>query len=398
MGSISIERGDDVRENAVDGMRSMLMRPWMIVLSSAIGAIVVAAAMVGPELLEAPRSDFGSILLPHLSMLAVAALAVYALCAMLLASGTLIGDALLVRRRLGRIRRYPRPTLSDWTTAFGSTELHRLVPSPVAEPARRAGANETILLQHPFSAVAARGEIARLHYLWLARTHFFSALIVLTALVGLGLAQDHGSVPFLLGEIPAISAILMLVGLILLAILSRIAIDVSTDPLIETISQLAAEHLENGNLRRLVEAIEAVCTATAVNVGAPASTRQLPERLEAVIEEGQRGLLEAARHLSVTTDALGARIGSSVDALNAVINAVAGQLPPTADQGNQAFGSSELQGAVEALTAVIERLMTVPNTMEDTSLGADRAARRKVQEPHLAHELRQLLQEIEAPG
>ena len=395
MGGISIERGDGRRENAVDGMRSMLMRPWMIVLSSAIGAIVVAGAMVGPELSEAPRADFGSMLLPRLSMLAVAALAVYALCAMLLASGTLIGDALSVRRRLGRIGRYPRPTQSDWTTAFGSTELHRLVPSPVGEPARRAGANETMLLQHPFSALAARGEIARLHYLRLARTHFFSALIVLTALVGLGFAQDHGSVPFLLGEIPTISAILMLVGLILLAILSRIAIDVSTEPLIEAISQLAAEHLEIGLLRRLVEVIEAVCTATAVNVGAPASTLRLPERLEAVIEEGQRGLLDAVKRLSLTADALGARIGSSVDALNAAINTATVQPLPTADRDNKASGFSELKGTLEALTAVLERLTTLPDTMEGTSLGAERAAHREVQVPHLAHELRQLLQEIE---
>jgi hypothetical protein len=388
MDGISIERGDGARENTADGMRSMLMRPWMIVLSSAVGAIVAAGAMVGPELLQASRSDFGSMLLPRLSMLAVAAIAVYALCAMLLASGTLIGDALSVRRRLGRIGRYPRPAQSDWTTAFGSTELGRLLPSPVADPARRAGADETILLQHPFSAVAARAEIARLHYLWLARTHFFSALIVLAALVGLRLVQDHRSVPFLLAEIPAISAILMLVGLILLAILSRIAIDVATEPLIETISQLAAEHLEIGLLRRLVEVIEAVCT---VNVGAPASTLQLPGQLEAVIEEGQRGLLDAARHLSVTTDALGAKIGSSVDALMAAINMAAVQHPPTADRENEAFGFSELRSAVEALTAVIERLTTVP----DTSLGAGGAASRKVQEPHLAHELRELLLEIE---
>ena len=388
MDGISIERGDGARENTADGMRSMLMRPWMIVLSSAVGAIGAAGAMVGPELLQAPRSDFGSMLLPRLSMLAVAAIAVYALCAMLLASGTLIGDALSVRRRLGRIGRYPRPAQSDWTTAFGSTELHRLLPSPVADPARRAGADETILLQQPFSAVAARAEIARLHYLWLARTHFFSALIVLAALVGLRLVQDHGSVPFLLAEVPAISAILMLVGLILLAILSRIAIDVATEPLIETISQLAAEHLEIGLLRRLVEVIEVVCT---VNVGAPASTLQLPGQLEAVIEEGQRGLLDAARHLSVTTDALGAKIGSSVDALMAAINMATVQHPPTADREIEAFGFSELRSAVEALTAVIERLTTVP----DTSLGAGGAASRKVQEPHLAHELRELLQEIE---
>jgi hypothetical protein len=391
MGGITIERGDGRRQNAVDdGIRSMLMRPWMIVLTSVVGAIAVAGAMVAPELLKAPRSNLGSILLPHLSMLAVATLAVYALCAMLLTSGTLIGDVLSVRRRIGRIGKYPRPTQSDWMTAFSSTELHRLVPSPVAGPARRAGANEAIPLQRPFSGATARGEIARLHYLWLARTHFFSALIVLTALVGLGLAQDHGSVAFLLGQIPAISAILMLVGLILLAILSRIALDVSTEPLIETISQLAAEHPEIRLPRRLVEVIEAASTAAAANVGATTSTLHVPERLEAVIEEGQRGLLDAARHLSATTDALGARIGSSVDALNAAINTAVVQRPPDADRGNEAFRFSELQGAVEALTAVLGRLTTVPDAM-DRSLGAEGA----VQDSHLAHELRQLLQEIE---
>src|SRR5215469_7878513 len=311
------EREDVVRA----GFGVMRMRPWMIVLASAIGAIVVGAAMVGPELLEARRFDFGSILLPRLSMLAVATLAVYALCAMLLATGTLIGDALAVRRRLGRIASYSRPTQRDWTAAFGSTEWHRLVPSPVAEPARRAGASETILLQRRFSADVARGEIARLHYLWLARTHFFSALIVLTGLVGLGLAQDHGSVPLMLGEIPVISAILMLVGLILLAILGRIALDVSSDPLIDMISQLATEQgVEIGLLRRIVEVLEGARAAAPINVGAPASMLQLPDRLELVIEEGQRGLVAAARHLSMTTDALGTTIGSSVDALQTAIS------------------------------------------------------------------------------
>jgi hypothetical protein len=370
------------------------MRPWIIVLASVIGAIVVAAATVGPPLLEASPSNFRSILLPHLSMLAVASLAVYALCAMLLATGTLIGDALSLRRRLGDVASYSRPTKRDWMTAFGSTELHHLVPTAISGPARRVGASETILLEHHFSANAARGEIARLHYLWLARTHFFSALIVLTALVGLGLAQDRVSVSLLPGAIPTISAILILVGLILLAILGRIAIDVSTEPLIEAISQLAAEHLEIGLLRRLVEVLEAVCTATAVNAGIPGPTVQLPEGLKAVIEEGQRGLLDAARHLSATTDSLGATIGSSVDALKTAISTAAAQLP-TADHRNEALWFSELQGALEALTAVLERLTTVPDIVEDPSIAADQAARRKVQEPNLARELRQLLREIE---
>jgi hypothetical protein len=364
------------------------MRPWMIVLASAIGAFVVACAMVGPELLEAPHSAFEAILLRHLGMLAVAAVAVYALCAMLLGTGILIGDALSVRRRLGLISVHPKPKRLDWTKAFGSTELHRLAPSLVADSTGRAGVNDKVLLPHRFSAAAARGEIARLYYLWLARVHFFSALIVLIAFVGLGLAQDYGSVPVLLSEIPTISAILMLVGLILLAILGRIAIDVSTEPLIEAISDLAAEHLEVGLLRRLIEVLEAVCTTTAVNVGTPASALQLPERLEVLIEEGHRGLVDAAKHLSAATDALAATLGSSADGLTAISTAVA-QLPPIADHRNQAFGFAELQGAVETLTAALERLTATPDTIEEPS------ARGKVQEPSLARELRQLLREIE---
>ena len=372
------------------------MRPWIIILMSAIGAIVVATAMVGPELLAAPHSDFGSIVVPRLSVLAVAALAVYALCSMLLATGTLVTAVLSVRRRLESMSGYRTPAQPNWTAAFGSTGLHRLVPWPVAESNRRTGASEKILLQGRFSAAAARAEVARLYYIWLARSHFFSALIVISAIVGLGLAQDHGSVSLPINAIPTVSAILILVGLILLAILGRIALDVSAEPLIETISLLAAASLEIALLRRILEVLEAACATAAVNVGAPASTFQLPERLEVVIEEGQRGLIDAARQLSITTDALGATLGSSIDALKAAVSTTAAQLPPIADYANQAFRFSELEGAIEALTAVLRRLTTVPDIVEGPTLGADQGARRQVQEPHIARELRQLLQEIEA--
>ena len=372
------------------------MRPWMIILMSAIGSIVVATAMVGPELLAAPHSDFGSLVVPRLSVLAVATLAVYALCAMLLVTGTLVAAVLSVRRRLERMSGYRTPAQPNWTAAFGSTGLHRLVPWPVDESGRRTGASEKILLQGRFSAAVARAEVARLYYIWLARSHFFSALIVISAIVGLGLAQDHGSVSLPINAIPTVSAILILVGLILLAILGRIALDVSAEPLIETISLLAAASLEVALLRRILEVLETACATAAVNVGAPASTFQLPERLEVVIEEGQRGLIDAARHLSITTDALGATLGSSIDALKAAISTTAAQLPPIADYANQAFRFSELEGAIEALTAVLRRLTTVPDIIERPTLGVDQGARSQVQEPRIARELRQLLQEIEA--
>ena len=57
---------------------------------------------------------------------------------------------------------------------------------------------------------------------------------------------------------------------------------------------------------------------------------------------------------------------------------------------------SELGRAIEALTAVLRRLTRAPDIIEGPTLGADQAVRREVQEPNLARELRQLLQEIEA--
>src|SRR5207253_11437831 len=190
------------------------------------------------------------------------------------------------------------------------------VQRPVAEP---TATHDTIQLLNRSDPGASRREIARLHYIWLARTHFFSALIVLTALVGLGVAQDHGAARLPLDMIPTTPATLILVGLILLAILSRIAVDVSVEPLVEAISQLPAEHAEIGLLRRAVETLEVA--AAAVNSRAPTSTMLPPNRLDVVIEQGHRALLDAVSHLSATTDALGATFRSSVDALGDAISA-----------------------------------------------------------------------------
>jgi hypothetical protein len=75
------------------------------------------------------------------------------------------------------------------------------------------------------------------------------------------------------------------------------------------------------------------------------------------------------------------------------------QLPVTADSDNaNTYKFTELQGAVEDLTAVLKRLTTIPGTAEEAPLGADLPGRSRVQEPRLARELRRLLQEIETAG
>jgi hypothetical protein len=375
-------------------MEGPLMRPWIIVLSSTIFALLAVAALAEPELSGSARSELWPALLPRLPTLAVAAFGIYALCALLMTTGALVTETLLVRLRLGRSGMYRATANRDWQTALGSIGWQRLAPGLIVEPGRPAAENETALIRGRFDAAAARSEIGRLHYLWLARGHFFSALIVLTALVGLGLAQEHGSVPLALGTIPTVSAILILAGLILLAILGRIALDVSAEPLIETISQLPTEHIEATFLRRTLEAIEAAHAAAATFENAPKPVLQLSERLETVIEEGQRALLDAIRRLLAVTEELGATMRWSVEVLNGATNAQSREVTEL-EQVSGIHGLTELQGAVEALTAVLERLTTIPDLAPAPS-GGEQSTRSTVREPYLARELQQLLQEIGA--
>jgi hypothetical protein len=185
---------------------------------------------------------------------------------------------------------------------------------------------------------------------------------------------------------------LILIGLILLAILSRIAVDVAVEPLIEAISELPAETVEIRLLRRAVEILE---SGAAVSSRGPLAFLPAPDRLEAVIEENHRTLLDAVRHLSASTDALGSTMRSSVNALGEVMSSALAQLPATADSGNaDTYRFRELQGAVEDLTTVLRRL-TMPDIPEEPPIGAHLPARSPVHEPRLAHELRRLLQEIE---
>jgi hypothetical protein len=368
-------------------------RPWIIVLTSAICAILAAVALVEPELPHSTSSDLWVVVRPHIPMLAVAAFGIYALCAMLLATGTLVAETLIVRHRFERSSAHRMGTRGDWPVALGSIGSHRLASGLITERTQSTGEDLTGLLTVRFHPNSARGEIGRLHYLWLARSHFFSAVIVLTALAGLGLAQDHGSVPSALGTIPTISVTLILAGLILLAILGRIALDVSAEPLIEAISQVPAEPLEVMLLRRSAELTEVTRAVEATYDGIPKPTLQLPERLEAAIAEGHRALLDSVRHLVATTDALGTTLRSSIDALNSTISTSITPLQSIAERDRVAPGLLDLQKAVEALTAVLKRLTTTSAIGEEPSPGRD-IVRRGPNEPRLASELRQLLQEI----
>ncbi len=372
------------------------MPNWSIVLTSAIGAIVLATALAVVEVMNAPRSEIGTILIPHLPVLAVGALGVYGLGAMLLTTINFVAGMMWMRHHLGRIALGTTPTWHDWIAALGTNGFKRLATrSAQAGPGTVDG---SVVVSAAFAADEARSRIARRHYVCLARSHFLSVLIVLVGIVGLGLAQTHGVLPFQIGVIPTVSAILIVAGLVLLAALGRIAIDVTAEPLLETIAQLTVEPDEIRLLRRVVSLLEANRDNPVRDDGIDELPARFPERLVAAFEQGHQSLLDAVGRWSEITRALEAAMRTSVEAFETTMRSAATQQQLSDDDkiaGAMSF--PELQATIEELTAVLRRLSAAPEDMgEATTLAAHGVpARRNAPASGLARELRSLLQEID---
>lgn len=372
------------------------MPTWGTVLSSAIGAILLATALAVAEVMNAPRSEIGTMLIPHLPVLAVGALGVYGLGVMLLTTINLVASMVWMRHHLRRVALGRTPVWRDWIAALGTDGFRRFVTRSAQAGPETADSGG--VLSTPFTADEARSEVARRYYICLARTHFISVLIVLVGIVGLGAAQSHGALPFQTGVIPTVSAILIVAGLVLLAALGRIAIDVTAEPLLETIAQLAVEPEQIRLLRRVVSLLEP-------DRDHPPGDRvdELParllERLAAAFEQGPLPFLDAVSRLSEIVQALEAAMRSSVEAFETTMRSAAAQQQLADDEKIAgAVSFPELQAAVEELTAVLSRLSAAPEDVEEATTLAAHAvpARRKAPAPGLARELRSLLQEIDA--
>lgn len=367
------------------------MRNWIIVAASAVAALFAAAALTRPELMAAPHAVALPRLAAVLPAVVVTALAVYALCAIVLGSGGLIVEALRLRRYLDRNPAHHWP---DWTVVFAASPLRRLVPPPAPVQPRPAPADGTVVLLAPFHLRAARREIARLYYIGAARSHFFSAWVLLATAVVLGAAQLAGPLPHLRWTIPAVPAALAAGGLAMLAILARIAVDVAAEPLIEAIARLPSETIETALLRRATELFETAQPAgPAPGPVTPAPAQPIPERFGELLEEGHRMLTEAIERLSVATSGLAATTTSSVEALEATFRAAEPHRQAAASDAAATAAMAELRVAVSDLTAVLEGVRRVPSAAPRPV--ADPGPARGERQPALAQELRQLLQDIE---
>lgn len=371
------------------------MRPWTIVLSGAIGGILALAAMAIAEVMNTAHHEIAPILLSQSPSLLVAAVAGYGLCTILTTTASLVADLLRLRHTLAQTAAEQVSVRREGSAAFVNG-LRRIAPRLAAALVHSGTADGIIAFGARLTASETRGDIARLYYVSLARSHFLSALIVLAGMAALGLAPDRAWPPLAGGALPTGSIMIMIAGLMLLGILGRIAVDVTAEPLLEAISQLQTDPVEVELLRRAVELLELACNRTLAAATSP-PLAHIPEQLIAASEEGRHALLDAFARLSAGTGALEGTLQKSVEALEEALRAAAAQhRPAESDRVAGAVGLQELQAAVEELTAVLQRLSTIPADAETTARAADRAPPRPASAPRLARELRQLLQEIEA--
>ena len=378
------------------------MRPWMIIAAGLIGGLAAAAAVSWPELSGAAPGEIAPVLRDRLPALVTAFLAVYALIALALSTGSVIAAVIRLRRRLAPMLAYRGPQRPDWIAPFEATGMRRLLPALAAGQGLSARPASAPWLQRPVDCAVTRGEVARLHYLGLARSHFLTALILLAAIVALGLAQDYARFALLPQTVPTAAAVLILVGLALLAALSRLALDAAAEPLIETMAEIPVERLETGLLRRAVELLETAEPA-AKPVGdaapAPVAVVAIPDRFPGVFEAGQRAIVDAAERMTAASGAVATAARSSAETVETALHAMAARVEATAASG-RADGAElvQLRGAVEALTELLERLSSVRGEEDRVApLDADPEARQPLAAaPQLVRELKQLLAEIDA--
>lgn len=324
------------------------MRPWMIVLSAVIAAICVVAVIVRADLAGMPFEELVPLLLPRLPALALTAIAVYALVAVVATAGGLIVEAVDLRRRLGRFDAGRQPAALDWIEAFAGSALRALVPRPVGTLPKSAERSMTVLLGDRFDPRAAQAEAAHVFYIRLARTHALAAFVALAAIAGLGFAQGQGGAPFVPVNIPIGSTMLVLLGLLVLLVFARLAIDVAVDPLIDAMSRLPWERADMAWLRYAVGLLETA------RIDAVAGSRVIPnevsDRLAVALEDGNRALVAIGERLSAAADRLGTASRASSDALDRIVR----ETRLLAREAGGA-GLAALPAAVEALTAELRQ-------------------------------------------
>lgn len=361
------------------------MQPWIIALSGIIVAALAAGGSALPWLEVTPHSALAASAMAHVPTLLIVALAAYALATLLLTTTTWVSELWRLRAHLARLADMPKPTPRDITAICAATRLRRLATWLYLEPGEPMPPRAGGVLETAAMPEALRGEISWLHHTWLARTQFYSALALLVALVTFGAAEHYQPFVSLPSAVPTIWAALALIGLFLLALLARLTLDATIEPVVEELWRLCAG-------RRAAKLAEPAHKLTGpLETALAAALKELAQRLVAAVDSRRDAALGAAAKLAAATETAGAALRSSVEALNASLGAAIDRLP--APLAEPTAGLAELQAAIERLITALARLAQLA---EISAEEAARNPRHPVADENMARELARLLREMDA--
>jgi hypothetical protein len=363
------------------------MRPWVVALLSAAVALAIDAAWLWVAFSAAPKTEWETIALTEASLLVIAFLATYAAFALALTTAARVLDLARIRSRLARLR--TPPTVNGWTAAFAGTGLARLAHRTLdLSTLDSASPGTELVLQSRFEPDMARREVLHLYRGGLLRAQFVTALALLLAVLGLGLAEDYVHLPLFGIDFPAWAAGAAFLALGGLAAGGGLVIEAAAEPLLDVLTQLPVARLE----LRLLRSLAGLGKRYGVDLragAAPALSTPLVERLVLLLEQGRNMLPEAIIRLSASFEAMTA-------ASRAMSDHAVEFGRSSANPGNIA----ELQSAIAQLAAAIERLATVQiPTIEPqlplTSGGERLVPLRAETRENISHELRRVMAEFE---
>jgi hypothetical protein len=335
------------------------MRSWQIVVASVVAATITDALRFLPGISLA-RAELTSLLLARWPAIAVVWLGSYSIVALALTTAAVITEA--GRRNRGAV-----------------LEGHS---APNALP--RA-------LHHP----------ARQYFVRLAVVQYYTSILALLGLGASRIPADAASSQFFPAVIvysPALetAGVVTLVGLLgVVAVLGKIAL-LRRTPLDHTRLGPMVESPELRLLHQIVELLQARPPESA----APAAMDEA--QFNALIEQGQRTILEAIKNLATSINRLSRGLRQSLQDISVTLAeggagrvVEVGTASPAAIEG----ATTELRATVAALDTSIAKLAEVAS-----SLSTDEhplAVQRNVPGPHplsqLVSEFQELLREIDGP-
>jgi hypothetical protein len=355
------------------------MRPWIIACSGILAAVLAAGGLAFPWLQTTPPAALAASAAAHAAPLALAALAAYATWTLLLTTAVWESELYRLRARLAGLVEKPQTPPRQLAALCAATRFQLVATwlgAEPGEPASEAGAAAAM-------PEALRGEALRLLHIWLARAQFYTALALLAALAAFGLVEDYRPVLPLPSAIPTMWALLALVALVLLALLARLGIEVSVEPVVEPLRRLAAGRRASELAKRR--------TAMPVDPALAPILKELGQRIASAVDSRRDAALGAAAKLAAATEAGTAALRSSIDGLQAALDAATERLAGPAHEPPPGF--AELRAAIERLGAAIERLEPPAGLAGELSVSNPR---RVAADENLARELAQLLREIDA--